>query len=85
MGRRQRGQFDVIAGTAPVDEPIEAVMEKVGSVAPLFIGRTEPDRLREGNDGIGAPRQFVVAGKPDHVGEIDIPAKPGCPPVWRAV
>lgn len=85
MWRRQRRHFDVIARTAPVDEPIEAVMEKVDTVAPPLVGRTEPDRFREGNGGVGAPRQFVIAGKLDHVGKIDIPAKPGCLPVWRAV
>lgn len=85
MRRRQGGHFDVIARTAPIDQTIEAVMEKVGSIASPLVGWTEPDRSREGNGGIGAPRQFVVAGKPDHVGEIDIPAKPGCAPIWRAV
>ena len=75
----------MVARTAPVDEPIEAVVEKVDSVALLLVGRTEPDRFGKCSGGIGAPRQFVVAGNSHHVGEIDIPAKPSCPPVWRAV
>lgn len=85
MRRGQGGHFDVIARAASVDQTIEAVVEKIDSIAPPLVGRAEPDGFWEGNGGVGAPRQFVVARKPDHVGKIDIPAKPGCPPVWRAV
>lgn len=85
MWRRQHRHFDVITRTAPVDEPIEAVMEKVVSITPPLVGRAEPDGFGKGNGGVGAPGQFVVAGKPNHVGKIDIPAKPGCAPVGRAV
>lgn len=60
-------------------------MKKVDSVALSLVSWAQPDRVRKGNGGIGAPRQFVVTGKPDHVGKIDIPTELSCPPVWRAV
>ena len=49
-------QFDLIAGTQPVDVFIETVVEQIIAIAPARIGRAYPDRISRIDVLVGAPR-----------------------------
>ena len=80
-----------VVGAGPVHMFVEAVVEEVVAIAAPGIGGTNPDRIAGRGIGVLAPGQVEIAGNPEHLRKLHIPADVGhgvCrvgSAVWRQV